>query len=456
MMTEVNTSESVAGLTRLQLENWERSVKARDDELLAAPVPEHVDMPPPRKYVEIGRPEILTGPKGKKAAEPAAAAVVAGTTVVSKSGEEEKGKGEGKEKDPESKIMMEEAKKLAEKEKAAGNEHFKAKRWDKAVECYTRAMKYDSTNAVYPANRAMCLLKLEKYEDAEKDCTTAVRIDPKYTKAFYRRATARKQQGKYVLALDDLNIVLRAEPGNKQAVEEKKVVNELLAQKLQVEESKSECDADIAVHESKEVTVKDEVKEVEKTRASSDQQQRPKVLIEEIPSSNVSSVSPEESQPSKKEDQKDASVDMVAEKTKVETESKTEEVVKKTDDEEKQIQPKTFVKPRTFYDFDVLFNSLGRVEDRASLLSTIPTKEYVSFFKDSVTPSLCAAFILAVVHISKTDKTKALAILGALTTIGRFGILSMTLPSAQKTCLFPILLSCVVVVVFEAICYEQL
>ena len=68
-MTAVNTSESIAGLTRLQLENWERAVKARDDELLAAPTPEHVDLPPPRKYVEIGRPVTSSAkPSGKSSA----------------------------------------------------------------------------------------------------------------------------------------------------------------------------------------------------------------------------------------------------------------------------------------------------------------------------------------------------------------------------------------------------
>ena len=34
-------------------------------------------------------------------------------------------------------------------EKALGNDHFKAKEWDKAVDCYTRAMKYDSTKLDY-------------------------------------------------------------------------------------------------------------------------------------------------------------------------------------------------------------------------------------------------------------------------------------------------------------------
>ena len=285
-MAAVNTSESVAGLTRLQLENWERSVKARDDEMLASPIPEHVDLPPPRRHIEIGRPDCSVVAETKKSAPEKAE-----SKTSSSAGAPEGGKGKKSDEDsPESKMLIEEAKKHAEKEKAAGNDHFKAKRWNEAVECYTRAMKYDSSNSVYPANRAMCYLKLGKIEDAEKDCTTALRLDPKYTKAYYRRATARKQQGKYVLALDDLNLLLRYEPENKQAIEEKRIINELLAQKLHIEESASD-DAESGEGSTKEAKEeplkKDELKEVETRKTVSDEPAK-KVLIQELPSSVVS------------------------------------------------------------------------------------------------------------------------------------------------------------------------
>lgn len=33
---------------------------------------------------------------------------------------------------------------------------------NEAINCYTKAIEFDPTKAVYPANRAMCLIKQEK------------------------------------------------------------------------------------------------------------------------------------------------------------------------------------------------------------------------------------------------------------------------------------------------------
>ena len=43
-----------------------------------------------------------------------------------------------------------------------GNDHFKAARYEKSIECYTKGMQYDANNAVLPANRAMAYLKLKR------------------------------------------------------------------------------------------------------------------------------------------------------------------------------------------------------------------------------------------------------------------------------------------------------
>lgn len=44
-----------------------------------------------------------------------------------------------------------------------GNEFLKNGDYDKAVEAYTKGMTYDATNAVLPANRALALLKQQKW-----------------------------------------------------------------------------------------------------------------------------------------------------------------------------------------------------------------------------------------------------------------------------------------------------
>lgn len=45
-----------------------------------------------------------------------------------------------------------------------------------------QAMKLDPGEDIYPANRANVYLKMKKWEEAETDCTEAVKLDPKASK----------------------------------------------------------------------------------------------------------------------------------------------------------------------------------------------------------------------------------------------------------------------------------
>uniref|UniRef100_A0A670XWU4 RNA polymerase II-associated protein 3 n=1 Tax=Pseudonaja textilis TaxID=8673 RepID=A0A670XWU4_PSETE len=105
-------------------------------------------------------------------------------------------------------------------EKDLGNRYFKEGKYEIAIECYTRGIAADGTNALLPANRAMAYLKVQKYGEAEEDCTRAVLFDPSYSKAFARRGTARAALGKLKEAMQDFESVLKLEPGNKQAMNE--------------------------------------------------------------------------------------------------------------------------------------------------------------------------------------------------------------------------------------------
>lgn len=56
-----------------------------------------------------------------------------------------------------------------------------------------------------------------RYGVAEIDCSLAIELDPKYTKAYYRRANARVKLKKYEDARKDYEQVLKLEPSNKAA-----------------------------------------------------------------------------------------------------------------------------------------------------------------------------------------------------------------------------------------------
>uniref|UniRef100_A0A8C0B438 RNA polymerase II-associated protein 3 n=1 Tax=Buteo japonicus TaxID=224669 RepID=A0A8C0B438_9AVES len=105
-------------------------------------------------------------------------------------------------------------------EKDLGNGYFKEGKYETAIDCYTRGIAADGTNALLPANRAMAYLKIEKYEEAENDCTQALLLDASYSKAFARRGAARVALGKLKEAMQDFEAVLKLEPGNKQAINE--------------------------------------------------------------------------------------------------------------------------------------------------------------------------------------------------------------------------------------------
>ncbi|KAH9510167.1 hypothetical protein Btru_043643 [Bulinus truncatus] len=106
---------------------------------------------------------------------------------------------------------------LAGVEKDKGNEFLKKGEIEKAIEAYSKGMQYDPTNAILPANRAMALLKQQKFAASELDCTLSLTLDPLYVKAYLRRATARSCMSKLNDAIADYRRVLDLEPSNKQA-----------------------------------------------------------------------------------------------------------------------------------------------------------------------------------------------------------------------------------------------
>ncbi|KAF8648972.1 hypothetical protein AX16_006086 [Volvariella volvacea WC 439] len=113
---------------------------------------------------------------------------------------------------------MSNAKALEAKEK--GNAAFKTGDYPTAIGHYTAAIMADRKDPTFPLNRAAAYLKLGKHEDAERDCTTVLGLNPANAKALFRRGQAREALGKLDESLKDLQEALRLEPGNKSIQEE--------------------------------------------------------------------------------------------------------------------------------------------------------------------------------------------------------------------------------------------
>lgn len=97
--------------------------------------------------------------------------------------------------------------KLLKKMKEDGNDAFKSNKLKEAIDLYTQALGIDplnkKTNAKLYSNRALVLAKLGKNIEAVADCTSALKLDPKYLKALLRRAKCYMDLGEYEDAVKD-------------------------------------------------------------------------------------------------------------------------------------------------------------------------------------------------------------------------------------------------------------
>ncbi|ORY62349.1 uncharacterized protein BCR38DRAFT_458895 [Pseudomassariella vexata] len=82
-------------------------------------------------------------------------------------------------------------KKKAEELKGQGNRAMAAKDYHKAIEQYTEALALNPGNAIFLSNRAAAYSAARDHESARADAEAAVKIDPKYTKAWSRLGLAR-------------------------------------------------------------------------------------------------------------------------------------------------------------------------------------------------------------------------------------------------------------------------
>jgi tetratricopeptide (TPR) repeat protein len=111
-------------------------------------------------------------------------------------------------------MSKEEREFIATRERQKGNECFKAGELDEAIVNYTRSAALNPFNAPVHANRSLAFLRLKMFERAEDDCTHALEVDPKYTKAWSRRGMVRHRRGKYADAISDFELALKLEPTN--------------------------------------------------------------------------------------------------------------------------------------------------------------------------------------------------------------------------------------------------
>ena len=107
--------------------------------------------------------------------------------------------------------------KLAEQYKTEGNKFLQENSFALAIAKYTQAIELKietPKNAIYYSNRAFVNTKIENYGSAIEDANEAIKCDPTYLKAYFRRSSANLCLFKYDEALKDLMFLLQKLPGD--------------------------------------------------------------------------------------------------------------------------------------------------------------------------------------------------------------------------------------------------
>ncbi|URD83009.1 peptidylprolyl [Musa troglodytarum] len=145
---------------------------------------------------------------------------------------------EAKEGKARSDMTVEERIEAAERRKVEGNDYFKEKKVDEAMQQYEMAIAYMGDDFMFQLfgkyrdmalavknpchlNMAACLIKLKRYEEAIGQCTIVLSEDENNVKALFRRGKARAELGQTDAAREDF------EKARKYAPQDKAIVREL-------------------------------------------------------------------------------------------------------------------------------------------------------------------------------------------------------------------------------------
>ncbi|XP_078579764.1 tetratricopeptide repeat protein 12-like [Branchiostoma floridae x Branchiostoma japonicum] len=111
-----------------------------------------------------------------------------------------------------------EQKKEATVLKEKGNEAFKARDFQTAVDFYTQGLEKLKDFKELWTNRAQAYIKLGQYDEALSDCDWAMRCDDKYVKAYIHKGRALVAKKEYDKALETYQEALKVDPKQERTV----------------------------------------------------------------------------------------------------------------------------------------------------------------------------------------------------------------------------------------------
>lgn len=85
--------------------------------------------------------------------------------------------------------------------KEQGNEQFKLKNFDKAIEFYTQAIEANPADHTIYGNRSASFHNLKKFDEALVDAEKCIEIKPDWSKGYQRKAMALHGKGELEKAM---------------------------------------------------------------------------------------------------------------------------------------------------------------------------------------------------------------------------------------------------------------
>ncbi|KAG2043185.1 40S ribosomal protein S7 [Suillus americanus] len=133
---------------------------------------------------------------------------------------------------------------IAQNFKEQGNDYFKGKRHREAISFYTQGIDAKPSDIVLHeallCNRAACNLELKNYGSVLRDCSKALTLNTKSSKAYYRSAMALFALERYEESLDCCERCLEYDPENKGVMSVRDRAAKAKAEKLRKESEKQE------------------------------------------------------------------------------------------------------------------------------------------------------------------------------------------------------------------------
>ncbi|KAH6819032.1 Pyruvate kinase family protein [Perilla frutescens var. frutescens] len=328
----------------------------------------------------------------------------------------------------------------ANSEKELGNEFFKQKKFNEAIDCYSRSIALSPTAVAY-ANRAMAYIKVKSFLEAENDCTEALDLDDRYIKAYSRRSTARKELGKLNESIDDIEFALRLEPQN-QEIKKQYAECKALLEKVILKKTSGPLAGSLDGARQEKVEVD------KKKYATSSPAGRVAKFVEDDSKANIREVSRQTSMENKgnsipSNESHAGTVSECAKRkpqsSKLELRASVQELAAKAAELAKAEAAKNIAPPTSAYQFEASWRGLsGDRELQARLLKVTLPAALPGMFKNALSAPILIDIIRCIATFFMEDMVLGVEYLQNFTKVPRFDMIIMCLSPADKADLLKI------------------